>query len=390
MISQEITRIQTARDTIRTKLISLGLATATSKLDDCASAIETIENKGAISANVQEGETFTIPKGYHNGSGTVSGVAGGGNYSLQSKTATPTKKQQAITADSGYYGLSDVVVDPIPDAFQNVSSVTAGATDVLSGKIIVTKEGTVTTGTMPNIGTVNKTLDVSTKSYTIAEGYHTGDGTVSISVETKTATPTKSVQTISPSTGKVLSSVTVNPIPAEYIVTNESTDVAASSEHILEDRIAYVNGERVEGSMPKIPASSVSLNTTTTSHTIPAGYHNGAGKVSITLEQKAVSPIKSVQNIIPTEGKVLSKVIVNAIPAEYITTTDADAQDIHILTGKTAYVKGEKLTGAMADNGDVSDSIDGLTIMSVSIPEGYTKGGTISLTNDIESALSAI
>ena len=96
-ISTELSRLQTARNKIRTKLIALGLVTATAKLDDCASAVDGISNQGAVSATVQEGDTYTIPAGYHNGSGTVSGVAGGGNYKLQSKTVSPTKAQQAVT-----------------------------------------------------------------------------------------------------------------------------------------------------------------------------------------------------------------------------------------------------------------------------------------------------
>ena len=44
----------------------------------------------------------------------------------------------------------------------------------------------------------------------------------------------------------------------------------------------------------------------------------------------------------------------------------------------------------MANNGDVSASIDGLTVTSYEIPAGYTSGGTISLSADIEEALAAI
>ena len=122
-IATELAKLQTARNKIRTKLVALGLVTAAAKLDDCATAVDGISNQGAVSATVQEGDTYTIPAGYHNGSGTVSGVAGGGNYKLQSKTVAPTKAQQAITPDSGYYGLSDVTVSQIPDAYQDVSSV---------------------------------------------------------------------------------------------------------------------------------------------------------------------------------------------------------------------------------------------------------------------------
>ena len=87
--ANEITRLQTARNTIRTKLVDLGLATSTAKLDALATAVEGIENKGAVNAQVQEGATFTIPKGYHNGSGVVSGVAGGGGSASGAPVGAP-------------------------------------------------------------------------------------------------------------------------------------------------------------------------------------------------------------------------------------------------------------------------------------------------------------
>ena len=288
-ISTELTRLQTARNKLRTKLIALGLVTATAKLDDCAAAVDSITNQGAVSATVQEGDTFTIPAGYHNGSGTVSGVAGGGNYKLQSKTVAPTKAQQAVTPDSGYYSLSDVTVSAIPDAYQDVSSVTATAADTLTGKVFVTSDGTVTTGTMANNGAVTKALDAATTSYTI-----------------------------------------------------------------------------------------------------PKGYHSGAGKVSVTVETKEVTPTKAAQVIVPSTGKLLSKVSVAAIPAVYVDTSDADAAAANILDSKTAYVNGAKVVGTMPNNGSVSASMDGLTTTSVTISAGYTSGGTVSLTSDIEDALAAI
>ena len=288
-IATELSRIQTDRNTIRTKLVALGLVSSTANLDDCATAVNGIENRGAVSASVQEGDTYTIPAGYHNGSGTVSGVSGGGNYSLQSKTVTPTKAQQPITPDSGYYGLSDVTVAAIPDAYQDVSSVTAAAGDVLTGKILVTADGKVTTGTMPNNGAVSKVLDTGTTTYTIAKGYHSGTGSVKITTEAKTVTPTKESQQVTPSTGKVLSQVTVAAIPSNFIDTSEG---------------------------------------------------------------------------------------------------DATAPDI--LSGKIAFVGGLKVTGTMPDNGSVAGTIDGLTTTSVTIPAGYTSGGTVSLTDDIEQALAAI
>lgn len=290
-IASQITRIQTDRNTIRAKMVELGLATSVDNLDTLAEAVDSIENKGSVSASVKEGETYTIPKGYHDGSGTVSGVAGGGNYALQSKSAvTPTKKQQQITPDNGYYGLSDVTIAAIPDAYQDVTSVTATAGDVLTGKVYVTKAGVVTAGTMPNNGAVSKTLT-----------------------------------------------------PSE------------------------------------------------TSYTVPAGYHSGSGKVQIATEEKSATPSKSSQNIIPTTGKVLSKVTVAAIPDAYQDVTAVDAEAQHVLSGKKIVASdGTVVTGSMTNNDTITGSINGLTATTFTIPAGYTKGGTVSLTSDIEDALADI
>lgn len=391
-IATEISRIQANKNTIRAKLVELGMANNTDNLDRLAAAIESLVNQGAVSVEVIEGQTYTIPAGYHNGSGTVkavSDVTGDAEaYKTQAKTATPTKRQQSITPDSGYYALSSVTVNAIPDAYQDVTSVTTAAGDVLTGKIFVAADGTVITGTMTNNGAVSKTLDVATVSYTIPKGYHSGTGTVKITLETQTVTPTKSAQTITPTSGKVLSAVTVDPIPAEYITTGDAT---ATEDMILDGETAYVGGEKVEGKMPNNGAVSQTLSTSTTSYTVPEGYHNGAGKVSISTETKSATPTKAAQTITPSSGKVLSAVSVAAIPAAYQDVTPVTAVAADVLDSKKfVNASGTVVTGSMPNNGSVAGTIDGLTTTSRTIPAGYTTGGTISLTSDIEDALAAI
>lgn len=386
-IATQITRIANDRNTIRNKMIDFGLAESTANLDALATAVDGIANCGAVSATVQEGDTYTIPKGYHNGSGTVSGVAGGGNYKLQSKQVTPTKAQQNVTPDAGYYGLSDVTVAAIPQAYQDVSTVTATAKDVLANKVIVTADGTVTTGTMPNNGAVAQKLDGETTSYTVPAGYHDGKGTVSVTVETKSATPTKEEQTITPTEGSLLSSVTVGAIPAEYV---DTTDGTATAAQILTGRTAYVAGEKVTGTMPNNSPAATVLDAETASYTIPAGYHDGTGSVSLSLETKSATPTKAQQTIEPSDGKVLSAVTVEAIPAQYVDTSSGTAAAGDILTGKTAFVNGAAVTGSMPNNGATNLTIDGMQATSVSVPAGYTTGGTVSLTDSIEEALAAI
>jgi hypothetical protein len=257
------------------------MAASNDKLDKLATAIDGITNQGAVSATVQEGDTYTIPKGYHNGNGTVSGVGGGGSYNLQAKTVTPTKRQQNVAPDSGYYGLSGVTVNAIPEAYQDVSSVTAGANDVLTGKVFVTADGTVTAGEMVDNGTVQKALDPNTTEYTIPKGFHSGKGSVYVETSTRSVSPTKSEQEILPLEGTFLTGVTVSPIPEKYQDVSGVTAVAAT---VLKGSYFVNNaGELLEGTIPTKGAVSATINgLTTTSYTIPAGYHNGSGTVSLT------------------------------------------------------------------------------------------------------------
>jgi hypothetical protein len=82
---------------------------------------------------------------------------------------------------------------------------------------------------------------------------------------------------------------------------------------------------------------------------------------------------------------------VAAIPDAYQDVTGVTAAAADVLDGKFIVdAKGAKLEGSMPNNGAVGGNIDGLTSTSLTIPAGYTSGGTVSLTDDIESALAAI
>lgn len=288
----EITRLQTARNKLRTWLVGLGLAASTDKLDALTDKAAAIKNQGAVDANVKEGESYTIPAGYHNGSGTVKGVSGGGNYNLQAKSVTPTKEQQSVTPDQGYYGLSGVTVGAIPENYQDVSATTAAPADVLANKVFIDADGVTQAGTMPDNGAVEKVLDATTGNQ-------------------------------------------------EY--------------------------------------------------TVPAGKHSGAGKVAIALETKSATPTEAAQDITPTKGKVLGKVTVGAIPDKYKDVSGVTAGAADVLDGKfIVLADGSKVEGTMANNGAIAKTIDGLTQTSADIPAGYTSGGTVSLTDAIETALAAI
>ncbi len=66
--------------------------------------------------------------------------------------------------------------------------------------------------------------------------------------------------------------------------------------------------------------------------------------------------------------------------AKFYDTAGADAAASDILTGKTAFGASGSISGSMANNGSTSGTI-GTKAGSVTIPAGYTTGGTVSLTN---------
>lgn len=386
-IATYISQIESDRNTIRTKLTDLGLATATSKLTDCATAINGIVNRGSVSATVTEGATYSIPAGYHDGSGTVSGVAGGGNYSLQSKSVTPTKAQQAITPDSGYYGLSDVTVKAIPDNYQDVSSVDATAADVLANKKYVTADGTLTAGTMTNNGAVTKTLDTSTTSYTIPKGYHSGSGKVSITTEKKTATPTEETQNITPTSGRVLSKVIVEPIPTNYKdisgVTATAVDVLMGKSFVASD------GTTTEGEMANNGAVDVTLTPANPYYVVPTGYHNGSGKVSVLTRNVQITPSKETQEDFYS-GSYIQKVTVDPIPDAYQDITGVTATADTVLAGSKFVDASGALTEGTITTLSESIYIDGMTQTSITLGNAYYQGSKVSLTTSIKEALAAI
>lgn len=127
----------------------------------------------------------------------------------------------------------------------------------------------------------------------------------------------------------------------------DSTDATAAVAEILKGKTAYARGAILTGTMNNNGSVSGKIATVAGTYTIPQGYHDGSGKVSIdSTEQsklvasniregitilgvegtmsgtedarpqaKTVTPTTSTQTILPDEGyNYLSQVTVNAIP----------------------------------------------------------------------------
>ena len=138
------------------------------------------------------------------------------------------------------------------------------------------------------------------------------------------------------------------PITGTCTYDADTQDATAAVAEILEGKTAYARGAKLTGTMPNKGAVSGTI-ATKEAYTIPMGFHDGSGTVSIdatesakivagniksgvtilgvegtfagesvTAQTKSVTPTMSVQTVLPDEGfDYLSQVEVAAIPVTY-------------------------------------------------------------------------
>lgn len=74
--------------------------------------------------------------------------------------------------------------------------------------------------------------------------------------------------------------------------------------------------------------------------------------------------------------------------ARFLDTSDGDITGADVLTGKTGYGASGAVSGSMANNGSTSGTIS-TKAGTVTIPAGYTSGGTVSISSTEQAKIIA-
>lgn len=359
-IATEIGRIKSATADIRSKYVELGIAESTDKIDDLAVAAGQIENKGAVSVTVAEGSTYTIPKGYHNGSGTVTGLPPAGDAVVET---WETPDMTGPNSPSPYSAISDDEADGDHHIFWHAFD--GDKSTSWSGKFY-TKDND-DPDKMTISGVFNWGSPVTVKGVRI---FHTGSS----------STITGSLR-IFYNDGDAFSNVSENAFSLDH------TDTGTES--------VYMFDEPKTSDKFKFAITANIIDTSRAAYMLHIKEIEFLTEETITkygLQSKTITPTTDQKNVTPDQGFYgLSSVTVNPIPTYYadVSTVSASVEDV--LSGESFVDRdGELQYGEIANQGDISTEIDGITLDSVELDSGYYDEFTITLDDTIEQMLAEI
>lgn len=136
-------------------------------------------------------------------------------------------------------------------------------------------------------------------------------------------------------------------------------DATAAAADLLAGKTAYASGVKVTGTMPDKGAVTGTIATKDGEYTVPAGRHNGSGKVTISAtEQAKIIPgnIKSGVTILGVSGSYGGE----AVSAQEKTVTPSTSQQI--ISPDTGYDYLSKVTVAAIPYNEESNAAGGTTV----------------------------
>ena len=349
--------------------------------------------------------TYTPSNGKYFSSVSVSVV--GDTFDTQEKTVTPTESEQVIGPDAGYDGLSSVTVGAISSTYvgtgitrksaatitpsesvqtiaanqyltgvQTISAIpsdyvgsdvtrksAATITPTESEQVISSGqylEGTQTISAIPSnyvgSGVTTKGATTITPSTSIqtavsAGTYVTGDIKVSAMTRGELKTPTINSSGLVTAGVKTSGYLDTSKTSTLQLTTKGATTITPSTS--VQTAIAsgtYATGDIKVAAMPNGALGTPSVNNSglVTASVATSGYLADTTTKTLQLNTKGattITPTTSSQVAVSAGNYVTGDITVDAIPSDYIDTSDADAVASDIVLNKTAYVNGTKITG---------------------------------------------
>lgn len=108
----------------------------------------------------------------------------------------------------------------------------------------------------------------------------------------------------------------------------DTSDATATAAEILIGKTAYKNGAKLTGTMPNNGAVSGTITTKAQQYTVPQGYHDGSGKVSIAAEEQAMIIPSNIRENITILGVTGTMSGSEDVSAQAKTVTPTTAQQV--------------------------------------------------------------
>lgn len=182
------------------------------------------------------------------------------------------------------------------------------------------------------------------------------DGTVLIDLTTDTAVAADVAS------GKYFHLATGERVQGTNTKDSNTTDANAVAAEILSGRTAYVNKNKITGEMANNGAATGTISTVSGTYTIPAGFHNGLGGVSISSTEQAKIIASNIK-----EGVTILGVTGNVSPASGVTAGAVSA---------TPYLTSQTILPTSIGK----DYISQVTVAAIAITESDNAAGGKTVT----------